>query len=354
MPLVRLDKNLYVLELFHGPTLAFKDFGARFMAGVLLYLTNRSKDRVTILVATSGDTGGAVASAFYDKPGIDVIILYPSKKISSLQERQLAYWDKNITAFEIEGDFDLCQDFVKQALHDPELKNYFSFTSANSINIARLLPQSFYYFDAIRQLKEGVMPVFVVPSGNLGNLTAGLMAKKMGLPTGSFIAATNSNNAFIKYLESGRMYSNRALETISSSMDVAKPGNFPRLFHFAGSTWNMVKQVISGYSVSDEDTKKTIKYIYNSYNYISDPHTAVGIRAALKSRKSNQAIHIVLGTAHPAKFPDVLSKILNVSLQAHASLSVSERGEKKSIKCSPDYIKFKNKLKTVSNVPRGT
>ena len=303
VPLVKLGNNLYVLELFHGPTLAFKDFGARFMARVMGYFLKKDKKKIKIIVATSGDTGSAVASGFYGMPNIRVYILYPRKKVSLLQEKQLTTFGGNITAIEVKGNFDDCQRLAKQILLDKELKEKANLSSANSINFGRLLPQMFYYFWGHAQL-IGLNVVYCVPSGNFGNLTAGLMAKKMGLDVSRFIAATNINDIVPRYLKTGKFVSRVSRETISNAMDVGSPSNFARMLDMYGNDFRKMKKDIIGISVSDKETCETIKNVYRETNYICDPHTAVGVAAARKSNVSQPII--VLATAHSAKFKEII------------------------------------------------
>lgn len=322
-PLVPLGTNQYVLELFHGPSLAFKDFGARFMAGLMSYFNQGQDDDLVVLVATSGDTGGAVASGFFNKPGVKVVILYPKNRVSRLQEYQLTTWGGNIIAVEINGSFDDCQSLVKRAFLDKGLSSKLRLTSANSINISRLIPQMYYYFEAYKQLLmlgEKQVPVFVVPSGNFGNLTAGLIAKRMGLPVESFIAAINSNTTFVEYLKTGKYDPKKSVETLSNAMDVGNPSNFDRILDLYkgdndGSTWNNVNNVIKSVSISDDETISQIIRTSQKNDYSLDPHTAVGLVAANKIIDSNVPV-VVLGTAHPIKFlnktKDYYSKDLDV------------------------------------------
>ncbi|MGE9267538.1 MAG: threonine synthase, partial [Verrucomicrobiales bacterium] len=274
------EQDIHVLELFHGPTLAFKDFGARFMARLMAWLTRDDAGELTVLVATSGDTGGAVASAFHQVPGTRVIILYPKGKVSGLQEKQLTTLGHNISALEIDGTFDDCQALVKAAFLDRELSQRLNLTSANSINIARLIPQSFYYFEAARQLSAGTEPTFVVPSGNFGNLTAGLLASRMGLPVRHFVAATNINDVVPKYLETGHYQPRPSQATISNAMDVGAPSNFARMENLYGSEWAAMSRQIAGYSFTDEQTRETIRRIRAATGYILEPHGAVAWLAA--------------------------------------------------------------------------
>ena len=309
--IVTLDEQTHILELFHGPTLAFKDFGARFMARTMSYFNRNEDNELTILVATSGDTGGAVAAGFYDIPGIKVIILYPKGKVSHLQEKQLTTLGKNITALEVDGTFDDCQALVKKAFLDAEINNHLRISSANSINIARLIPQSFYYFEAWKQVYDGQPPVFITPSGNFGNITAGLFAQKMGLPIKKFIAANNANDIFNQYLNTGEYTPRPSVQTISNAMDVGAPSNFARIMDLYGSTWNNVKANIDGYSFDDEATLAGIQEVFDQYQYIIDPHGAVGYLAFKEYQKKNPSDKgIILETAHPSKFLDVLPKAI--------------------------------------------
>jgi threonine synthase len=312
-PLVTLGPGDYLLELFHGPTLAFKDFGARFMARLMAWLTRGDDRELVVLVATSGDTGGAVASAFHQVPGTRVVILYPQGKVSELQEKQLTTLGGNITALEIEGNFDDCQALVKSMFLDRELSDKLNLTSANSINLARLVPQSFYYFHAAQQLPEGVLPTFVIPSGNYGNLTAGLLAMRLGLPVDHFIAATNRNDAVPEFLRSGDYTPRPSLATISNAMDVGSPSNFTRMQALFGGSWQAMAACISGMSFSDESTRAAIRTVKALYQYELDPHGAVAWMAAQKWRNSHPACAtITLGTAHPAKFLEVMEAELGV------------------------------------------
>ena len=275
-PVVKLDDQTFILELFHGPSLAFKDFGARFMAQLMSYFNQDDDRELVILVATSGDTGGAVASGFLKTEGIKVVILYPKGKVSPLQEKQLTTLGHNISALEVEGTFDDCQALVKQAFLDKELTNNIRLTSANSINISRLVPQSFYYFEAYKQIKsEDTNIAFIVPSGNYGNITAGLIAKQIGLPISHFIAASNANDIVPEYLDSGNYNPRPSVRTVSNAMDVGNPSNFARMQDLYGFTWNNMAEEISGYSFDDEATVAGIKEVYDKYNYVIDPHGAV-------------------------------------------------------------------------------
>ncbi len=307
-PLVALDEELHILELFHGPTLAFKDFGARFMARLMAWFVSALGHPLNILVATSGDTGSAVANGFHGVAGINVIILYPAGKISPMQEQQIATLAGNITALAIDGTFDDCQRLVKEAFLDTDLNQALLLSSANSINIARLLPQMLYYFRAVAQLPEGSPgPVIIVPSGNFGNLTAGLFARRMGLPVQQFVAATNCNDVVPLYLRNGRFEPRPSLQTISNAMDVGNPSNFQRMQFLYGGSLTAMRQEISGFAFDDEETREGIRELAERYQYIVDPHGAVAYRAAKKVAGSSP--RIFLGTAHPAKFREIIEPV---------------------------------------------
>jgi len=352
-PLIQLSNELSILELFHGPTLAFKDFGARFLATFLEFYLRNEKKETLILVATSGDTGSAVANGFYEKVGIKVALLYPGGKVSKIQEQQLTTLGKNIYPFEIDGVFDDCQRLVKQAFHDPVLQNAFSMTSANSINIARLLPQSFYYFEAYRQLQNPELPFLVsVPSGNFGNLTAGLFAKAMGLPVSKFIAAVNANKVFPEYLESGAYNPRHSVQTLSNAMDVGDPSNFARIMALFDDNLSAVKQNIWSTSFSDTETIEAIKVVKEKFNYTIDPHGAVGYLALqdyLKIYDHNNVNGVVLETAHPAKFSDIVDDTLNEKTVMPERLAACLSKQKGSVKTSKDYSAFREAvLQTIS------
>ncbi|MGC6581358.1 MAG: threonine synthase [Akkermansiaceae bacterium] len=310
-PLVSVAEREHVLELFHGPTLAFKDFGARFMARLMGWLTREDEGLLTVLVATSGDTGGAVASAFHHVPGTRVAILYPKGKVSGLQEKQLTTLGGNITALEVDGSFDDCQRLVKSAFLDREMSERMNLTSANSINISRLVPQSFYYFEAARSLPEGDLPVFVVPSGNFGNLTAGILGEKLGLKVKKFVAATNANDVVPDYLASGTYAPRPSVPTISNAMDVGAPSNFARMEHIFGSEWEKMRERVEGYAFCDQATRETIRRVKSETGYTLEPHGAVGWLAAEAWKEKYGDDHtIVLETAHPSKFLDVMEEEL--------------------------------------------
>ena len=309
-PRVEVAERQHVLELFHGPTLAFKDFGARFMARLMGWLARDDASMLTVLVATSGDTGGAVAHAFHGVPGIRVVILYPQGKVSGLQEKQLTTLGGNITALEVDGSFDDCQRLVKAALLDSGLSGQLRLTSANSINISRLVPQSFYYIHSARLLPAGVAPVFVVPSGNLGNLTAGLLAERLGLKVEHFVAANNRNDVLTEYL-AGQPYAPRpSRATLSNAMDVGAPSNFARLLALFNHDHAAMSRRISGCSVSDEQTLAAIAEVAGCHHYQLDPHGAVGWYAAQQWHRAHpDSTTVVLETAHPAKFAEVLAQV---------------------------------------------
>lgn len=348
-PLIKLDEKNFILELFHGPTLAFKDVGARFMARLMAYYQKDSDKKCTVLVATSGDTGSAVANGFYGVEGIDVVLLYPSGKISKIQEQQLTTLNKNVTALEIEGSFDDCQDLVKQAFIDDELNKKMMLSSANSINLARLIPQTFYYFNAMAQLKNRAYdeaPVISVPSGNLGNLSAGLIAKRMGLPVKSFIAACNKNDSLTKYLLNGEYKAQKTKHTISNAMDVGNPSNVVRIQDLYGYAMPFLKQDLHSWSFSDEETRDMMREAYKKYDYILDPHGAVGLCGAEKYHKliDGNDVCITVETAHPAKFADIVEPVLGVTPPMPERLEKVLHLEKKAIKMPVDHGVFKEYL----------
>ena len=313
-PIVPIEKNTSVLELFHGPSMAFKDFGARYMAALMSYFLAKSQKEIQILVATSGDTGGAVAQGFFNVPGISVTILYPSGKVSDIQEKQLTTLGGNVRALEVNGTFDDCQRLVKQAFLDTDLNKKYNLASANSINIARLIPQSFYYFRAFAQLKNQKKPVvFSVPSGNFGNLSAGVLATKMGLPVHHFIATTNRNKVVPDYLENGSYEPDPSVETISNAMDVGNPSNFVRLTRFYNDDWDSIKQQISGAWFGDDQTRAAMREVYEKSNYVMCPHTAVAYLGLRQYQKTNPDIAgVFLSTAHYAKFLNVVEDALQM------------------------------------------
>lgn len=316
-PLVPLTRSISSLELFHGPTLAFKDVGARFMSRCLSFFATNNDKKITVLVATSGDTGGAVADAFYKVNNVDVVILYPSGKVSSIQELQLTTLGNNIHALEIEGSFDDCQQMVKQAFADEELSKKLFLTSANSINVARWLPQQFYYFFAYQQWKEkNNAPVISVPSGNFGNICAGLLAHRSGLPVKHFIAACNANDVVPNYLQSGIYEPKKAKQTISNAMDVGDPSNFIRILQLFDHKPGSLKKVLSSVSISDEETKAIIKEVFEKENYLLDPHGAVGYLALQRYLGEHTGEKgFFLETAHPVKFCDVIEPIIKKEIE---------------------------------------
>lgn len=341
MPLVEVEPNLYSLELFHGPTMAFKDVGARFMSRLMAKFS--AGKNIKVIVATSGDTGSAVAAGFYDVPGIEVYILYPQGKVSPLQEKQLTTWGNNITALEIKGTFDDCQSLAKQLLKDAELNKHFTLTSANSINIGRLIPQTFYYFWAYAQLKHLGKPLVIsVPSGNFGNLTAGLLAKKMGLPIDHFVASTNSNKVFLQYMESGVYKAQPSLNTISNAMDVGNPSNFERITSLFDEDIDELKKHLSAYHFDDDETKDSMRKVYKEFNYLLDPHGAVGYLGLKKYQNfSTDVVGVFLETAHPSKFVEVVEETLSINLPIPEKLLSFNNKLKKTIVFKPDLDSIK-------------
>jgi len=343
-PLVEIEQGIYALELFHGPTLAFKDFGAKFLAGLLGYYAQQQSREMTVLVATSGDTGSAVANGFYNVDGTKVVVLYPSGKVSDLQEKQFTTLGGNITALEIDGTFDDCQRLVKQAFLDRELQQKRMLTSANSINIARLIPQMFYYFWAYAQVIDKSKEIIVaVPSGNFGNLTAGLIAKRMGLPISKFIAATNINDVVPAYLETGDFATRASVTTISNAMDVGNPSNFARILDLYNGDRHALLQDVTGVTVTDEETAKAIQHLYHVNEYVLDPHGAVGY-LALKHLNHERQMGIFLETAHPGKFREVVEKNITKSVTLPARLNAFLSKQKASIQLSNSYQELKNFL----------
>ncbi len=338
-PLKTVASDLHFLELFHGPTLAFKDFGARFMAQLMSYYLSQNNHKLNILVATSGDTGSAVAAAFHKVPNINVVILFPSGRVSKIQEMQLTTWGENIQALEIDGTFDDCQQFVKSAFQDREFKSNFQLTSANSINISRLIPQSFYYFYAWSRLSEK-KSCFIVPSGNLGNVSAGVIAQRMGLPVDQFIIATNSNRVVPDYFESGNFEPKPSVATISNAMDVGNPSNLIRLQNIFKGEFTKLKELVSTCSFNDQETSEAINEVYQKYNYLICPHTAVGYLAAKEVPSDYQKI--VLATAHPNKFADVLENVLGFELPTNELLAQVALKPTSATKLPANYLTIKN------------
>ncbi|MBT8255633.1 MAG: threonine synthase [Bacteroidia bacterium] len=346
-PLVHLEEQIYALELYHGPTLAFKDVGARFMARCLGYFNDRStnKESVTVLVATSGDTGSAVANGFYKVPGVDVIILYPSGKVSEIQEKQLTTLGENITAIEVQGTFDDCQHMVKRAFLDHDFDGKRQLTSANSINVARWLPQMFYYFLAFKEVKLEERPiVFSVPSGNFGNICAGMMAQQLGLPIHHFVTGTNANDVIPNYLRTGTYKPKPSVATISNAMDVGAPSNFVRIQEIHNGSFEKLKQNLSGYGFTDAQTREAMEYLYSEKGYIADPHGAIGY-LALKEYQRNEpeTLGIFLETAHPVKFLDVIPKSVQESITIPKSIK-SVLSKKKKAEMISTYDELKQYL----------
>ncbi|WP_342646470.1 threonine synthase [Mucilaginibacter sp. CSA2-8R] len=346
-PVVKLQEDVYVLELFHGPSLAFKDFGARFMSRVMSYFLEEGEKQLDVLVATSGDTGGAVALGFLGVPNTRVTILYPKGKVSDIQELQLTTNGQNIRALQIDGTFDDCQALVKQAFVDDELNEAFRLTSANSINIARLIPQTFYYFNAYAQLlREGKSNVaFCVPSGNFGNIGAGLLAWKMGLPVAKFIAATNANDTVPAYFKTGMYEPKPSVQTIANAMDVGNPSNWARIADMFKEDAEALKQLVESHSYTDEQTHQAIKDVYNSYDYVVCPHTAIAWRALTDWQQNHPGITgVFLSTAHPCKFPDVFSEPIASKVDVPEQVRALASREKHAVSLNKDFASFKNYL----------
>lgn len=343
-PCVPVENNVYSLELFHGPTMAFKDVGARFMSRCLRYFNRNDDKHVTVLVATSGDTGGAVASGFLGIKGVEVIILYPSGKVSDIQERQLTTLGQNIKALEVEGVFDDCQDMVKKAFLDESLKHK-NLTSANSINIARWLPQMFYVFFAYQQLKKQNKPIILsCPSGNFGNICAGIMAKRLGLPIAHFVASTNVNDTVPRFLEKGNYEPNQSIATISNAMDVGNPSNFIRIQELYHNDLSEFKKDFSSYSYTDAETEIVIKDIYDRTKYITEPHGAIGYLGLKKEMaKKPNSVGVFLETAHPIKFMDTVEPLLHLKLPIPKQIDSVLGKEKVSTKIK-SYEEFKSFL----------
>jgi threonine synthase len=346
-PIVNVSDSMYSLELFHGPTLAFKDVGGRFMARLLRYFLQGFKKEVNVLVATSGDTGSAVANGFYEVPGIKVYVLYPKGLVSDIQEKQFTTLGKNIMALEIDGTFDDCQRLVKSAFLDKELNNKMVLTSANSINVARFLPQAFYYFNAYARLREAGIDgevVFSVPSGNFGNLTAGLFAKFMGLPVKRFIAANNENDIVYEYLKSGKYEPRASVSTIANAMDVGAPSNFARILELYNHSHLEISTDMVGYRYSDKEIRETMKQVFEQEKYMLDPHGAVGYRALKADLKAGE-VGVFLETAHPAKFTETVESVLGEgTVILPEKLAAFMKGEKLSIPLSTEFADFKQFL----------
>lgn len=348
-PVVAVTDKIWSLELFHGPTLAFKDVGARFMARLLNHFLEKSDRTVNVLVATSGDTGSAVANGFLGVEGIHVFVLYPRGKVSDIQEKQFTTLGKNITALEIDGTFDDCQQLVKTAFLDEELNRRLTLTSANSINVARFLPQSFYYFNAWARLKrQGVIPsrelVFSVPSGNFGNLTAGLFAREMGLPVARFLAANNRNDVVYQYLQTGKYEPRPSVETIANAMDVGAPSNFARILDLYGNSYEKITSVMKGFRYTDEEIRQTIRTVFEQNGYLCDPHGACGYQALTEALEENQA-GVFLETAHPAKFTETVEAVVgNGNVPLPEKLAAFVKGEKQSVPLGKSFPEFKSFL----------
>ena len=338
IPLVQVTDDIFSLELYHGPTLAFKDVGARFMSRCLGYFVKGQQQKVIVLVATSGDTGGAVANGFYEVDGIEVVILYPSGKVSAVQEKQLTTLGKNIHALEVDGTFDDCQQMVKEAFMDKGLNEKLFLTSANSINVARWLPQQLYYFFAYKQwANKNNPPVIAVPSGNFGNICAGLLAHISGLPVQHFIAACNANDVVPQFMQTERYDPKKAVATISNAMDVGNPSNFVRILQIFHHQFKALQNVLSSYSITDDETKATLKYVYEAHNYLLDPHGAVGFLALqhyLQTHPNQKGI--VLETAHPVKFYDVVEPVTGQPVPIPEAIKQQLLLQKKSTKINAD------------------
>ena len=357
-PVVKVKDNIYTLELFHGPTLAFKDVGARFMARLLQYFIKKSGDRsqedkeVNVLVATSGDTGSAVANGFLGVDGIHVYVLYPKGKVSKIQESQFTNLGKNITAVEVDGVFDDCQALVKNAFMDEELNKHMRLTSANSINVARFLPQAFYYFNAYARMKENVKTgkcnnvkieedlVMCVPSGNFGNICSALFGHAMGLPIKRFIAANNANDIFYKYLQTGKYEPKPSVQTLANAMDVGDPSNFARIYDLYGKSHERISSLISGATYSDAQIEETMRQCYQETGYTLDPHGACGYRALQEGLKDGE-VGVFCETAHPAKFKETVDRIIGGNVEIPERLAAFMRGQKQSIELSKNFEDFK-------------
>lgn len=344
-PLKEIEPGVNALELFHGPTLAFKDFGARFMSQMLGYFAKQQKREIIILVATSGDTGSAVANGFLRVEGTRVIVLYPSGKVSDIQEKQFTTLGQNVTALEVDGTFDDCQRLVKQAFLDTDLRSRYFLTSANSINIARLIPQSFYYFHAVAQLKDASSIVFAVPSGNFGNLTGGLIARRMGLPVKKFLAVTNDNDVVPEYLKTLKFNPRDSVQTISNAMDVGNPSNFVRMLDLFDNDNERLREVVTGFHFNDAQTSDAMRQVFARTNYVLDPHGAVGylgLKEYLKSKGGDTGIF--LETAHPAKFKDVVDRTLNKEIEIPVPLQVFMKNRKQTVPMGKAFEEFRSYL----------
>ncbi|WP_126652264.1 threonine synthase [Chryseobacterium aureum] len=347
IPLVKINEQISILELFHGPTLAFKDIGARFMSRCLSYFLKDEQKKVTVLVATSGDTGGAVAHGFYKIPQIDVVILYPKNRVSPVQEKQLTALGENISALEVNGSFDDCQNLVKQAFSDEEINSQLFLTSANSINVARWLPQQIYYLIALKQWKQyhKGQPIICVPSGNFGNICAGLLAYFRGLPASHFIAACNANHVIPDYFATQNYQPQKAVATLSNAMDVGDPSNFVRILELFGHQFETLQNKISAYSIDDDQTMSTITKVYEKYRYILEPHSAVAFAAMEQYLQENtEQKGFILGTAHPVKFPDAVEKAIHNPIEIPQSLNELMKKEKKTVEINSDFEELRRFL----------
>ena len=344
-PVVKIKENIYTLELFHGPTLAFKDVGARFMARLLQYFIRMEGkgDLVNVLVATSGDTGSAVANGFLGVDGIHVYVLYPKGKVSPIQECQFTTLGQNITAVEVDGVFDDCQALVKSAFMDAELNQHMKLTSANSINVARFLPQAFYYFNAyarMKQLRLADNLVMCVPSGNFGNICAALFGHKMGLPIKRFIAANNANDIFYKYLQTGKYEPKASVQTLANAMDVGDPSNFARIYDLYGKSHKRITSLISGATYTDDQIRQTMRQCHEETGYVLDPHGACGYQALVDGLKEGE-VGVFCETAHPAKFKEKVDEILGIDVAIPDRLAAFMRGEKQSVEMTKEFADFK-------------
>jgi threonine synthase len=346
-PVVKVEDHVFALELFHGPTMAFKDFGARFMSQLLGYFARQQERDIVILVATSGDTGSAVANGFLDVPGTRVVVLYPSGKVSDIQEKQFTTLGSNITALEVDGTFDDCQRLVKAAFLDADLKKQFFLTSANSINIARLIPQSFYFFHAYAKLASLGKPiVFCVPSGNFGNITGGLLAQRMGLPVAHFVAATNSNDVVPEFLRTRELKPRPSITTISNAMDVGSPSNIVRMLDLFDGDVASLGAAVTGYAFNDADTQQAMRQVFKASGYVMDPHGAVAYLGLMKYQREVNAdiTGVFLETAHPAKFKEVVEETLGKQIEVPATLQQFLTRKKQSRKMSSEFADLKKFL----------
>ena len=344
-PLVEVEEGIYALELFHGPTLAFKDVGARFLARLLAHFTSELNEDIHVLVATSGDTGSAVANGFLGIEGIRVHVLYPSGGVTPLQEKQFTTLGNNITAIEVKGSFDDCQRLVKEAFMDEELSNQRTLSSANSINLARFLPQAFYYFRAWAQLEPGTKAFFSVPSGNYGNMTAGLVAREMGLPVNTFLSANNINDVVASYLLTGRYNPRPSTPTIANAMDVGDPSNFDRILDLFMHKYEWITEHLEGYSYNDTEIRKIIGRVYKDTGYLCDPHGAIGYQAARSYRDDHPELRgIFLETAHPAKFRESVEEVIGKAVDVPERLAAFANREKKSVMMNADFAEFREYL----------